>query len=350
MTLNAGVLGLPGNGIGGGINNMGTISGFNNVILLASNVNNLGPYPLGSISNTGTINITDAHGVSAGSLLDIASRTGSVYLNGVVNIADPKGVASAEFATRLSGGNFVMNANVTAVNASYDVGNLTGSGVLTASRVLLDITGNVRNVVSSTNPLLNGFTIANGPFGSTAITINADGNAPQIINLHVNGNAVINSGDTSTFVNSVSLPAKGLTNAVPNAGGNLLVNATGNLTVNPGIAAHHDLSRDILGLSAFVFPGGVALKAGGVMTVNASIDNGYTAVAGPNFQGVFLSAPSIFVNGPFVTDGNTIVHASGPISAAVYVASPVSPFFPSVYTAVLSSTNGPVVSAFPWQQ
>ncbi|KIE57713.1 hypothetical protein A946_11725 [Methylacidiphilum kamchatkense Kam1] len=86
------------------------------------------------------------------------------------------------------------------------------------------------------------------------------------------------------------------------------------------------------------------------MTVNASIDNGYTAVAGPNFQGVFLSAPSIFVNGPFVTDGNTIVHASGPISAAVYVASPVSPFFPSVYTAVLSSTNGPVVSAFPWQQ
>ncbi|KIE57712.1 hypothetical protein A946_11745, partial [Methylacidiphilum kamchatkense Kam1] len=32
VTLNAGVLGLPGNGIGGGINNMGTISGFNNVI------------------------------------------------------------------------------------------------------------------------------------------------------------------------------------------------------------------------------------------------------------------------------------------------------------------------------
>ncbi|KIE57711.1 hypothetical protein A946_11740 [Methylacidiphilum kamchatkense Kam1] len=355
VTLNAGVHGSPGNGIGGGINNMGTISGFDSVALSASNVNNLGPYPLGSISNTGTISITDpSSSTVATSALDITSSTGSVFLNGVVSMADPNGVTNASFTTNTLG-NFGMNmnANVTAATVDFDVHNLSGSGVLTASTVDLTATGNVRNVVSPTNPLLNGFTIANGPFGSTAITINADGNAPQIINLHVNGNAVINSGDTGTFVNSVTSPTTGLMNPVPNARGNLLVNATGNLTVNGSasiLIGDYALSTDILGLSkAFVFPGGVALKAGGVMTVNASIDNGYTAVAGTNFQGVFLSAPSIFVNGPFVTSGNTIVHASGPISAAVYVASPVSPFFPSVYTAVLSSTNGPVVSAFPWQ-
>ncbi|QDQ41514.1 hypothetical protein [Methylacidiphilum kamchatkense] len=334
---------------------MGTISGFDSVALSASNVNNLGPYPLGSISNTGTISITDpSSSTVATSALDITSSTGSVFLNGVVSMADPNGVTNASFTTNTLG-NFGMNmnANVTAATVDFDVHNLSGSGVLTASTVDLTATGNVRNVVSPTNPLLNGFTIANGPFGSTAITINADGNAPQIINLHVNGNAVINSGDTGTFVNSVTSPTTGLMNPVPNARGNLLVNATGNLTVNGSasiLIGDYALSTDILGLSkAFVFPGGVALKAGGVMTVNASIDNGYTAVAGTNFQGVFLSAPSIFVNGPFVTSGNTIVHASGPISAAVYVASPVSPFFPSVYTAVLSSTNGPVVSAFPWQ-
>jgi len=341
------------NTVGGGINNMGTISGFDSVSLQASNPNHLGPYIFGSISNTGTISITDPHSsTNPFSSLEIISTTGSVFLNGVVNTADPNGVSSATFQTNTVG-NFGMNmnANVTADAVTFSVHNLTGSGVLTASTVDLNVTGNVRNVVSPTNPLLNGFTIANGPFSSTSISIDAEGSTPQIINLHVNGNAVLDSAATSTFVNSVFFPTKGLTNPVPNAGGNLLVNATGNLTVKGSVPSSYALSTDILGLSnAFVFPGGVALKAGGMLTLNTTIDNGYTAVAGPNFQGVFLSAPQIFVSGPFVTSGNTIVHASGPISAAVYVASPVSPVFPSIYTAVLSTTNGPVVSPFPWQQ
>ncbi|WP_166791938.1 hypothetical protein, partial [Methylacidiphilum sp. Yel] len=337
--------------VGGGINNMGTISGFDRVSLQASNPNQLGPYIFGSISNTGTINITDPNSsTNPASFLGIISTTGSVFLNGVVNTADPNGVSHAYFHTN-SVGNFGMNmdANVTAKTVNFSVHNLTGSGVLTAQTVHLNVTGNVRNVVSPTNPLLNGFTIANGPFSSTSIFIDADGIAPQIINLHVNGNATIDSADTSTFFNSVTSPTTGLTNPVPNAGGNLLVNATGNLTVNGSVPSSYALSTDILGLSnAFVFPGGVALKAGGMLTLNTTIDNGYTAVAGPNYQGVFLSAPQIFVSGPFVTSGNTIVHASGPISAAVYVATPVSPVFPSIYTAVLSTTNGPVVSSFPW--
>ncbi len=363
-TINGGGFNVRLKTVGGGINNMGTISGFDSVSLQASNPNQLGPYIFGSISNTGTISITDPHSsTNPASFLNIKSFTGSVFLNGVVNTADPNGVSHAHFHTN-SVGNFGMNmnANVTADTVSFSVHNLTGSGVLTAQTVHLNVTGNVRNVVSPTNPLLNGFTIANGPFSSTSIFIDADGIAPQIINLHVNGNATIDSADTSTFVNSV-FPI-GLTNPVANAGGNLLVNATGNLTVNGSVfldkalstdikALSTDikaLSTDILGLSnAFVFPGGVALKAGGMLTLNTTIDNGYTAVAGPNYQGVFLSAPQIFVSGPFVTNGNTIVHASGPISAAVYVATPVSPVFPSIYTAVLSTTNGPVVSPFPWQ-
>ncbi|CAI9084679.1 hypothetical protein KZZ20_04445 [Methylacidiphilum fumariolicum] len=337
--------------IGGGINNSGTISGFNGVTLEAANVNHLGPYPLGGISNTGTINITNPSGSTSKSTLTIDSATGSVFLFGSVHAADPNGLAKASFTTNRSG-NFVMDmdADVTAAKATFHVDNLTGSGVLTASTVTLDVTGNVRNVVSQTNPLLNGFTIANGPSGSTNITIDADGIRPQILNLHVNGNAVINSGDTSTFVNKITIPTTGLTTPVANSGGNLLVNATGNLTVTGSSLSDFALSTDILGLSnAFVFPGGVALKAGGIMTVNTSIDNGYTVHAGPNFQGVFLSAPQIFVSGPFVTNGNTIVHATGPIIASVYVTAPASTFTPNVYTAVLSTQNGPVVSPFPWQ-
>ena len=362
----------------GAIINHGWMQGYDFINLFAQNPNQLNTqFPLGSVFSNGTLAIssptasTDSFtnpgngAISAFAPLYlhqltttpninlwISSATGNVYLpSGSIQISDPNGIHAAALSASKSGGVFLLDLPFTSQLVSFKGGGLTGSGVITTNQFHLSATGDVRNVVSPTNPLLNGFTIANGPFSSTSISIDAEGSTPQIINLHVNGNATIDSAATSTFVNSVFFPTKGLTNPVPNAGGNLLVNATGNLTVNGSVPSSYALSTDILGLSnAFVFPGGVALKAGGMLTLNTTIDNGYTAVAGPNFQGVFLSAPQIFVSGPFVTSGNTIVHASGPISAAVYVASPVSPVFPSIYTAVLSTTNGPVVSPFPWQQ
>ncbi|ACD84128.1 beta strand repeat-containing protein [Candidatus Methylacidiphilum infernorum] len=328
---------------GGGINNMGTITANTSVTLTASNPNHLGPYPAGSISNTGTISITSS---SSSNTLDVVSSTGSIFLGGTVSLAngtDPS--STAHFRTATTGTVF-MNTPLTVYTTNFDIGNLTGSGVLTSAVVNFhDVVGNVRNVVSN-QAIQNGFHIANGPFSLTTITIdNDDAVAPQIINLAINGNAVIQTHDTSTFINSV-FPL-GLSNAEAYSGGNLLVNATGNLTVKGGTPIDHALSTDILGFgSAFIFPGGIALKAGGTLTVNAPIDNGYTAVAGPNFQGIFLAAPTIIVNAPMVTSGNTFVHTSVSVPVAVYSAAN-SLLFPSYYNANLTPGKL-VVSPFPF--
>ncbi|QSR89628.1 hypothetical protein IT6_05020 [Methylacidiphilum caldifontis] len=331
---------------GGGINNMGTIMGNTAVSLTAKNPNQLGPYTLGSIASSGTIQITNSSSANHLSLSADPS-TGSIYLTGPVNLAGATLVGTTAHFKTSPTGTMLLGTNLTATNADFFVGNLTGLGVLTANFVDLDVAGNVRNVVSPTNPLLNGFNIANGPFGSTTIEIDpSTAIGPHVINLAVNGNAVINSGDTSTFINS--LAPIGLSNAEPYSGGHLLVNATGNLTVGGSFPTDFALSTDVLHLGpSFIFPGGVYLKAGGTLTVNNPIDNGYTAVAGPNLQGIFLSAPQIIVNAPFVTNGNTFVHTSVPVSAAVYAATESS-LFPGTYNVVIKPT-ALVTSPFPWQ-
>ncbi|QSR89627.1 hypothetical protein IT6_05015 [Methylacidiphilum caldifontis] len=360
----------------GALINKGIMSGYDFVNLFAQNPGRLNTqYPLGSVYNSGQINITSPtastdsftnpgnlaislfaplypHQLTGIPNINIwaSSATGDVFfVGGALNIADPHGlhaVALSSAAAPLS--TFFLDMPIISQVVSFKGGNLTGDGVLTTEKFNLTTVGDVRNVVSPTNALLNGFNIANGHFGSTDITIDVTSAlAPHVINLAVNGNAVINSDHNSTFINKSFIPT-GLANAEPYSGGNLLVNATGNLTVGGSTPIDHALSTDILHLGpSFIFPGGVALKAGGTLTVNVPIDNGYTAVAGPNLQGIFLSAPQIIVNAPFVTDGNTLVHTSIPVSATVYAATE-SPLFPGVYNAVIKPT-ALVTSPFPWQ-
>ncbi|ACD84126.1 hypothetical protein [Candidatus Methylacidiphilum infernorum] len=365
----------------GALINKGTISGYDFVDLFAQNPGGLNSqYPLGSVYNSGVINITSPtastdsftnpgnlsislfaplypHQLTAVPNINLwaSSATGNVFFvtGGAVNTADPGGLhAAALSAASFPLSTFYLNIPITSQIVSFKGGNLTGGGVLTTEEFHLTTAGDVRNVVSS-QAILNGFHIANGNFGNTTITLNLDGVVPQIINLAVNGDASINSGGTSTFLHSVFSPPVGLTNPVPNEGGNLLVNASGNLTVtqiNGFLPLHKALSTNILHLGpSFIFPGGIALKAGGTLSVNVPIDNGYTAVAGPNFQGIFLSAPSISVAAPFVTSGNTVVHTSLPIPpVTVYDVTAVSPLFPTIYTAN-PSPGKLVVSPFPFQ-
>ncbi|ACD84115.1 filamentous hemagglutinin N-terminal domain-containing protein [Candidatus Methylacidiphilum infernorum] len=329
----------------GGVANFGTINGHDTIVIAATNPSGTGTFPKGGVFSNGTISFSAE---DTPTTLIFRSATGPGYLGGTVNYASQMGITNAFLGSGFSPGfPFELATNLTAQNVSFNGGSLVGGGILSVQSIDLTLSGNVNHVVS-TNPLLNGFQLANGPFPSTNITINADGTGPQFINIAVSGNAVVNSGNSSTFMQQVMVNGvQGLTLPVPNAGGNLLLNVSGNLTVNPGSPSQFAMSRDILSFPGFVFPGGIAMKAGGSLTVNASLDNGYSPSAGTNYQGIFLSSPFLSVGYPFVTNGNTRVTVSSPVNEGVYAVSPISSSNPTVYTVVLNP-SALVVGPFPW--
>ncbi|TFE68012.1 filamentous hemagglutinin N-terminal domain-containing protein [Methylacidiphilum caldifontis] len=330
----------------GGIANYGTISGHDEIIVAATNPSGTGILPKGGVFSNGTISFSAEDSPTT---FIFRSATGPGYLGGTVSYSSENGLTNVLLGSGFSPGYpFVLATNLLAQNVSFNGGSLVGGGVLTVQSLDLTLSGNVNHFVSKTNPLLNGFQLANGPFSSTNITLNADGTGPQFINLAVNGNAVINSGNTSTFMQQTTVNGvQGLTLAVPNAGGNLLLNVSGNLTVNPGNPSQFAMSRDILGFPGFVFPGGIAMKAGGSLIVNASLDNGYSPSAGTNYQGIFLSGSSLAVASPFVTNGNTRVTVSSQVNQGVYAVTPISSSNPTVYTVVLKP-SALVIGPFPW--
>ncbi len=337
LTVQAGVIAG-----GGAILNYGTIQASDSIHIQAANPAHSGPYPNGGVLSKGSILLL-SNNASDGGLLQVWSSTGNVGLLGTVAAPyDANGIGRIGLASGGSGGLITVGTNLVASSAinfftlgsSYNANvqgnltlthangtaeffgnaqNITGPGTVRADRVLFDgVMGNVNNRTSA-NPLQNGFHIANGPSGNTAITISAVGAGPQAINLNVAGNATVNSGRTGTFVqsNDALRPA-------PNAGSNLLIQASGNLTVVPSQAEVEDnptsLSAQVLHVpNGFVFPGGIVLIAGtggsGTLALSTVVDNGYTttAVAG---QGIFFQAPTILSPNPVVTNGNTWVNYS----------------------------------------
>ena len=328
-------------GVGGAVINHGTVISYGNVALEASNTNHVGTYAGGGVFSDGSIQFlrADAH---VNSSLYVGSFQGNAFLGGTVTTPnDAAGLYHAGFESgRTPVGLFTLGTNVTADTAGFTGGSLTGSGTLTTSSLRLsDFVGNVNNVTGS-NPLNNGFHLANGSFGNTAIRIdlptNGDGAiGRQVVNLNVAGNATLTSHGTSTFVTGLG-PA-GILPTEANAGSNLLVQASGNLTVNPSGTGpeNYALSNGALGTPGFVFPGGIVLMAGNTLTLNTVVDNGYapTVVAG---QGIFFQAPHIVTTAPVITNGNAWVNFSTAPSTvpAIYGVTPALSISPLAYTIV----------------
>ncbi|WP_142660157.1 hypothetical protein [Methylacidimicrobium tartarophylax] len=327
---------------GGAILNYGTIQASNTIHIQAANFAHSGPYVNGGVFTNGSILLL-SNNASDDGLLQIWSNTGNVGVQGTVTAPyDANGIGRIGLASGGSGGLITVATNLVASSAinfftlgsSYNANvrgnlsltgsngtaeffgsaqNITGPGAIAADRVLFDgVAGNINNRVG-TNPLQNGLHIANGPSGNTAITISAVGTSPQAINLTVAGNATVNSGRTATFVHSDDA-----LRPVSNAGSNLLVQTTGNLTVAQSASELEDngtsLSAQVLHISkGFVFPGGIVLIAGtggsGSLALNTVVDNGYTTTASAG-QGIFFQAPTILSPNPVVTNGNTWVNFS----------------------------------------
>ncbi len=302
-------------GVGGAVINHGSVIAFDGVVLVASNPNHVGPHPGGEVYSDGTIEIQSGIAHTNSGLM-VGSFTGNTFLGGTVATPnDAAGLASVYFQSGATPASlFTLRTNVTASSVTFSGGSLTGPATLTTGTLFLpDLTGNVNNVTSPTNYLANGFHVASGSFGNTNVTISlattSEGAVgPQKVNLNVTGNAAINSGFTSTFVKGTGSVA---TSPEANVGSHMLVQASGNLTVNGSTPTNYAFSTGALKTSGFVFPGGIALIAGHTLTLNTVVDNGYapTVLAG---QGIFLQAPTIRVpsGSSVITNGNAWVNFS----------------------------------------
>ena len=173
---------------------------------------------------------------------------------------------------------------------------ITGSGAFRGNNAHVSTFGNANNPIHGAYYLSNGLQFYPSSGTAMELTLNDYGNAPQFLNLMVNGDAsVFMPSDWppawSEPPNNLPVPLGGIRPAgVPEpsyGGGSMIVQATGSLTLRSS------KSND------FVFPGAIVLKAGGTLNLNGVLVNqGWTAT-GKAFQGVFLESP-------YITSSDTI--------------------------------------------
>ena len=159
---------------------------------------------------------------------------------------------------------------------------------------------------ASTAPALN----------TVNISVSADGSGEQGVNLKVNGNLNIDSGNTQAIDASGAVPA--------NANSILYVQATGNVQVNAGTGANNYGSIAVPNTTdgLFQFPGLVYLQAGSGadnrLTVGSTanpvvIANAFSPSAQVGREGVFLIAPTInYWANSLYTNGNAGVVFAAP--------------------------------------
>lgn len=275
-------------------------------------INNLGN--IGSDLNiSGPINSSQDISIYSGGKLELANAAAGLSGTGVFNGVVMGTSASLSGAISAPGTiNYTANAATTNLTgtmstpstATLNVLNLIGApgyssgSQLTAGSIVANVRGNMNApIAGNTNWLNNAITAA--PFVSSnplSLSISAIGAARQSINVKVNGSSIVDSGTTTTtwgpgtpitsgFLSSGSL--------VGNGGSQIILNSTGNMTTNGN----------------FVFPGGVTLKAGGLLDVAGGVYNAWTPVA-QAYQGVFFEAPTIVASGLVLTNGTSWVNFS----------------------------------------
>lgn len=171
---------------------------------------------------------------------------------------------------------------------------VNGGGAFKGDAIFLGTFGNANNPVNGAHFLSNSLQLAPSSANAVVLTLDLYGPAPQFLNLKVNGNAVVAMpsawpGGTASPPNNLPILQGGSRPpGVPEpgfGGGSMIVQATGTMSVAGGVAGN------------FVFPGGIVLKAGGNLDLNAVVvTNGWTT-SGQTYQGVFFESPNIVSTG-----------------------------------------------------
>lgn len=203
--------------------------------------------------------------------------------------------------------------NSSATNSSSPF-NIQGAGSITTGNLNIDNLQGAVNNITTGQILANGFQL-NAPKGGTmAISVTAAGAKPQGFNVKVNGNATINSGNTMAVGLQTPGGNTGYTQYLypANANSNLVVQTTGDLTVNAG----NKLNPYSIDGATFQWPGLVYFLANGNLTSNTSIANAYGAQAQVGAAGVFMISKNITDNYPIYTNGNSGVVFAAPFDAS----------------------------------
>ena len=294
----------------------------------------------------------------------------------------------------VSGKMVTVSSNVAAGSmalAGYDIQGLNGTTPISANSLYLAATANI-NAPGSSNYLKNGLGIQPLTSGQTVdlhlIPAGAASGNYNVINLNVQGNALVDSiaqtpvseavdqtgytGSNGTYYNSPaqtdssgnygSAPAGytvSYTDPTAHAS-SMLIQATGNMTITapnngsiwPFFTSYENLynntfaqpnsgnsSYNIASSGApFAFSGGIALNAGGTLTVNVPMINAWGSNAGVPFQGFYLEGQAITIANDawFMSNYDNVVNVSSTPSG-----NSTGSYVPNVYWMVGGVSNPP---------
>ncbi|MFO1322763.1 MAG: hypothetical protein U1F15_01750 [Burkholderiales bacterium] len=213
-------------------------------------------------------------------------------------------------------------------------------------------TGSVNSpITGNTNWLNNQMQIKAMNTGAPVfVDFSAVGGGFQSINLGVTGDVILTSGATGTPFSIVGFatPLIFVPPLVANGGSQLIVNASGNMDVNGVAGPGFPLSP-----VSFQFPGGVALKAGGYLSLNTPLYNAWTLTPAA-FQGVFFEAPTIIAGGFVATNpGSWVNYSTYPVTGPSNTYSITQPLptafqFVSTPSAIHNNTYSRVVLGLPF--
>ena len=273
------------------------------------------PYVLiagSDININGSINVRTVDFLPTGnnSTITIGS-TGSVGASDNLSILPGSDDATTQNQYLSIQDNGVMGAQSTMTmggNGLY-IGNITGSGSLAVGSLIIN------NLVGSINNITSGQILANGFQLSMVseegyVLINAVGTSSQGINLKINGNVTLSTGDTSAVLPNGAAPA--------NANSKLIVQASGELTIQNGFNDVQHPNPYNPSDNSFQFPGLIYLESYyGIADSNDDIVNAYTDNA-PVGYGVFLIAPQIDEPNPVYANGGRGVVFAAPFNGLYY--------------------------------
>ncbi|MFO1322641.1 MAG: M12 family metallo-peptidase [Burkholderiales bacterium] len=193
--------------------------------------------------------------------------------------------------------------------------NIKGGGQYKGDATTIATFGNANNPVNGNQYLANGLQLYGSTDNKVALTVNAYGPAPQVLNLTINGRGTVwmpsswPAGFTSPPNNSPLAPGAVRPPGTPEpayGGGSMIVQGTVSLALVNG------------GTNDFVFPGAIVLKAGNDLDLNGVLVNQGWTTTGKQFQGIFLEAPNIvspagnmqfYTNYPNWVNFSTLPHA-----------------------------------------
>lgn len=310
----------------------------------------------GSIRATnGNVNINNNAGTGSNLNIDASLRADSGDVNVLSNGSLRLGVVNApnsDINVDVFGLNMVLtgaeNAGSTIdINSPNAQGKVYTSAILTAPEVYLEVL-NFKGVrdngqdytsvsqkpvaqIVTDNLYLTAYGSVNSPLTAAAnpgdwlknslwvapftpgaqvyIPISAVGGGTQAINLGVRGDAAIDSGTTLTpfFLTGYSTPSIIPPFLGSNLGSSLIVQTEGNLDIYAG---------DIPGFSQqFLFPGGLAFKAGGYLSINTNVNNAIASTQIYPYSGQWYEAPTIIDTGYHATNpGSRINYSTYPVT------------------------------------